>query len=98
MYVITTTFTFILVFTINKPLMIISTSSAKLNDNKSKDLQSGATISPDNGTNNLDSNIELNGRTTEKYRDCTDILINKTRQHNVLMEYNYYEGYYLYPR
>ena len=78
--------------------MIISTSSPKLNDSKNENLMSGATITSDTNTNKLDSNTELNARTTERYRDCTEILINKTNQRNVLIEYNYYEGYYLYPR
>ena len=78
--------------------MIISTSSPKLNDSNNENLKNGATISSDTDTKNLDSNIELNGRTTERYRDCTEILINKTSQRNILIEYNYYEGYYLYPR
>ena len=78
--------------------MIISTSSPKLNDDKNEKLKSGTTISSDTDTKSLDSNIELNGRTTERYRDCTKTLINKTSQHHVLIEYNYYEGYYLYPR
>ena len=78
--------------------MIISTSSPKLNDSKNENLMSGATITSDTNTNKLDSNTELNTRTTERYRDCTEILINKTNQRNVLIEYNYYEGYYLYPR
>ena len=92
------TFVTILIFIMNNPSMIISTSSPKLNDNKNENLKSGATISFDTDTKNLDSNIELNGRTTERYRDCTEILINKTSQRNILIEYNYYEGYYLYPR
>ena len=78
--------------------MIISTSSPKLNDSNNESLKNGATISSDTDTKNLDSNIEMNGRTTERYRDCTEILINKTSQRNILIEYNYYEGYYLYPR
>ena len=78
--------------------MIISTSSPKLNDSNNENMKNGATISSDTDTKNLDSNIELNGRTTERYRDCTEILINKTSQRNILIEYNYYEGYYLYPR
>ena len=78
--------------------MIISASSPKLNDSNNENLKNGATISSDTDTKNLDSNIDLNGRTTERYRDCTEILINKTSQRNILIEYNYYEGYYLYPR
>lgn len=32
------------------------------------------------------------------YRDCTKFILNSTAGREILIEYNYYPGYFLYPR
>jgi hypothetical protein len=46
-------------------------------------------------------NINMNSERQSEllgYRDCTENIINKTDGRDMLIEYNYYPGYYLYPR
>ena len=52
-------------------------------------------FSLDNQTSN---NVNSERKSEEKYRDCTENIINKTFGRDMLIEYNYYPGYYLYPR
>ena len=53
-------------------------------------------LSLDNQTSN---NVNSERKSEESgLQDCTEIIINKTAGRDMLIEYNYYPGYYLYPR
>ena len=84
----------VVIFTVSIPPFI---SSSILNDNIKENLEIEMPINLDNSTN-LSLEVQLSNRNLEVYQDCTKILINKTREKSILLEYNYYEGYYLYPR
>ena len=83
---------------INDIPFVLSIISLQSNNLKQKDLQRVTTNSKDDNTNANDEESESANSISKIYRDCTESLINKTRKRNILIEYNYYEGYYLYPR
>ena len=88
---------FVVLFTTNNPLLILSITPSIFTDNINENFETEIPITHDKSTNsNLDA--VLSDRNPEAYQDCTNILINKTKERNILLEYNYYEGYYLCPR
>ena len=54
------------------------------------------------GTLSNGSNLERQSNGTQNYIDCTEAILtnlkNKNKTKHVLFEYNYYPGYFLYPR
>ena len=93
-YVITYSFISLFCLVINNVPFILSIISLQSNTLEDENLQTITTNSTDNNSN---VNESINSR-AQRYKDCTEVLINKTRTRNILIEYNYYEGYYLYPR
>ena len=93
-YVITYSFILIFCIVINNIPFILSIISLQSNTLEDKNLQ---TITSNSTENNSNVNESVVSR-AKRYKDCTEALINKTRTQNILIEYNYYEGYYLYPR
>ena len=88
---------FVVLFTTNNPLLILSITPSIFTDNINEHFETEIHLTHDKSTNsNLDA--VLSDRNPEAYQDCTNILINKTKERNILIEYDYYEGYYLYPR
>ena len=57
-----------------------------------------AAIDNDNNSKLMDLELEKKSKGANLYQDCTKILVNTTTELVILIEYNYYEGYYLYPR
>ena len=97
-YVITYLFISLFCLLINNLPFILSIISLQSNTLVDKNLQRVTTNSTDNNTNVNDVESESSNNKAKIYKDCTEALINKTRNQNILIEYNYYEGYHLYPR
>ena len=97
-YVITYLFISLFCILINNLPFILSIISLQSNTLVDKNLQRVTTNSTDNNSNINDVESESSNNKAKKYKDCTEALINKTRNQNILIEYNYYEGYHLYPR
>ena len=96
--VITYSFISIFCLLINNFSFVLSIIALQSNSLKQKNLQSVTTNSKYN--NSIENEVESESANTiaRGYKDCTEALINKTRKRNILIEYKYYEGYYLYPR